>query len=105
MSQWEPASNEVPSQPPPALPGADDVASRRPGGGRGRDVRLVVTGVAVALLAWFAFVNLQTVRIRFWLTSAHAPLILVIVISGVLGALAPGVWSRVIRRRRPGGRS
>lgn len=93
MTQWD----QVPSDEQPAPPDR--------GGGRGREVRLVVTGVAVVLLGWFAFANLQTVRIRFWLTSAHAPLILVIVISGVLGALVPGVWSRVTRRRRAGGRS
>lgn len=91
MTQWDQAPNgEQPAQ---------------PDRGRGREVRLVVTGVAVVLLAWFAFANLQAVRIRFWLTTAHAPLILVIVISGVLGALVPGVWSRVARRRRPPGRS
>lgn len=68
---------------------------------RGRDVRLVATGVAVVLLGWFAVANLQSVRIRFWVTSAHAPVVVVIAISGVLGA---GVWALVARvAKRRGG--
>jgi uncharacterized integral membrane protein len=61
---------------------------------------LVVIGVAVVLLVWFALVNLQDVRIHFWLTSARSPLIVVIVISGVLGGAVTLLVSRISRRRR-----
>lgn len=93
MSQWEPVA-----------PGPGDDRPATAGRDRGRNARLIVTGIAVVLLVWFALVNFQTVRIRFWVVSDHAPLILVIVISGVLGAGVSGLWSRV-RRRRAGGRS
>lgn len=107
MNQWEPPPIGGSEQPvsPTSAPGSATEPPLRSRSGRGRDVRLVVTGVAAVLLAWFALVNLQSVRIHFWLTSAHAPLILVIVISGALGALVPGVWALVTRRRRASGRS
>ncbi|MGH8980777.1 MAG: lipopolysaccharide assembly protein LapA domain-containing protein [Acidimicrobiales bacterium] len=88
MSEWEP----VPEDDQPARPVRDC----------GRDARLVLTGISVVLLVWFALANLQGVRIRFWVTAAHAPLIVVIAISGVLGALVSGLLSRAARRRRTG---
>jgi uncharacterized integral membrane protein len=54
---------------------------------RKRDIRLVGLGVATVALLWFALGNLRSVSIEFWVTSSKAPLILVIVISGLLGAL------------------
>jgi uncharacterized integral membrane protein len=63
---------------------------------RRRDARMVTTGILAALLLWFAFANLQNVTIDFWLWSAKAPLILVIVISGLLGAFL----AMMARRRR-----
>jgi uncharacterized integral membrane protein len=62
----------------------------------------VLTGIALVLLVWFAVVNLQEVRIRFWLTTTAAPLIVVILISGVLGAAVSGLWARRRRRRTSG---
>lgn len=70
---------------------------------RKRDVRLVLTGVVAVLLVWFALINLQDVEIHFWLTSAKAPLIVVIVISGVLGAAVAVLVQRLTRRRRQAG--
>jgi len=71
------------------------------GGGKKVDrrhqVTLVVVAVAVVLLAWFALANVRDVRIDFWLVSRQAPLILVIVISGLLGA----VIAALVMRRRP----
>ena len=62
-----------------------------PGGDKGADRRrtatLVGVAVAVVLLVWFALANLRDVRIDFWVFNRQAPLILVIVISGLLGAL------------------
>ncbi len=73
------------------------------GAARGVDRRhqATVVGVAVAviLLAWFALANLRDVRIDFWVFNRQAPLILVIVISGLLGALI----TALIMRRKPRG--
>ena len=73
------------------------------GGGsdRGVDRRhqasLVGVAMAVILLAWFALANLRRVRIDFWVFNRQAPLILVIVISGLLGALI----TALVMRRKP----
>lgn len=67
---------------------------------RRRDVRVVVTGVVVVLLVWFALANLQDVHIHFWVTSTQAPLIAVIVIAVVLGVAATVLVSRFTRRRQ-----
>ncbi len=77
--------------------------SAEPGGGggegvdRGHQVRLVGVLVAVILLGWFAVANLRDVRIDFWVFHRQAPLILVILISGLLGALI----TALIMRRKP----
>ncbi len=39
------------------------------------------------LLGWFALANIGKVRIDFWVFHRQAPLIVVILISGLLGAL------------------
>jgi uncharacterized integral membrane protein len=64
---------------------------------RGHQVRLVAVAVAGILLVWFALANLRDVRIDFWVFNRQAPLILVIVISGLLGALI----AALIMRRKP----
>jgi uncharacterized integral membrane protein len=64
---------------------------------RGHQVRLVGVAVAVVLLGWFALANLRNVQIDFWVFHRQAPLILVIVISGLLGALI----TALIMRRKP----
>ncbi|MDA8317767.1 MAG: LapA family protein [Actinomycetota bacterium] len=87
--QWTPPEAHTPSKEAP---------SRR----RGRDTRLVLTGVVLALLVWFAIANFQDVTIRFWLTTTSAPLIVVIAISGVLGAAVSALWARRRRRRTSG---
>jgi uncharacterized integral membrane protein len=65
---------------------------------RRRQATLIGVGVAVVLLVWFALANLHDVGINFWVTDRHAPVILVIVISGLLGAL---ITALVMRRRKP----
>lgn len=79
----------------PALPGHPPTTSRE----RQRPARFVLTGCALVLLVWFAAANLQVVRIHFWIVTEGAPLIVVIAISGSLGAVSAGLWSRVRRRR------
>lgn len=76
-------------------------AERRAPRDRKRDVRLVLSGVAAVLLVWFALANLQDVKIHFWVRSTTSPLIVVIVISGVLGAVIALMLSRMSRRRHP----
>ena len=73
-----------------------------PGGGRQavdrrHQATLVGVGAAVVLLVWFALANLRDVRIDFWVFNRQAPLILVIVISGLLGALI----TALVMRRKP----
>ena len=63
---------------------------------RRRQGALIGVAIAVVLLAWFALANLRDVRIDFWVVNRQAPLILVIVISGLLGAL---IGALVMRRR------
>lgn len=73
--------------------GAEDEGK---GSGGRRRVTLIVVALAVVLLVWFALANLRDVRIDFWVSSRQAPLILVIVISGLLGAL---ITALAMRRR------
>ena len=68
---------------------SDAPSTRRP------DNRQILTGIAVGLLVWFAVSNWQSVTIHFWVTTARAPLILVIVLSALLG----GFVIRFARRR------
>jgi uncharacterized integral membrane protein len=71
--------------------GEEKVVDRR------RQVRLVAIAVMVILLGWFAVANVRKVQIDFWVFHRQAPLILVIVISGLLGALI----ALLIMRRKP----
>jgi uncharacterized integral membrane protein len=61
-----------------------------------RRITLIGVGIAGVLLGWFALANLRDVRIDFWFYNRQAPLILVIVISGLLGAL---IGALVMRRK------
>lgn len=79
-----------------------DTGEPRPPRDRRRDTRLVMTGVAAVLLVWFALANLTKVSITFWVATARAPLIVVIVISGALGAALVALVNRRSRRRRRG---
>jgi uncharacterized integral membrane protein len=63
---------------------------------RRRQATMVGVAVAVVLLAWFALANLRKVQIDFWVFNRQAPLILVIVISGLLGAV---ITALVMRRK------
>jgi uncharacterized integral membrane protein len=74
--------------------------SSRPARSRGRDARLVLTGICAVLLVWFALANLHEVTIRFWLVTARSSLIVVIAISVLLGASAAALLGRATRRRR-----
>jgi uncharacterized integral membrane protein len=64
---------------------------------RRRQVRLVAIAVMVIVLGWFAAANTRRVQIDFWVFHRQAPVILVILISGLLGALI----ALLIMRRKP----
>jgi len=55
--------------------------------------------VAAALFVTFAVRNLGRVKIEFWVHQSRAPLIVVIVISGLLGALITTLAHRYRSRR------
>jgi uncharacterized integral membrane protein len=80
--------------------GSDKV---EPAGGRetdrGRQAALVGVGIAAVLLVWFALGNFHDVSIKFWIYDRKAPLIIVILISGLLGALITALMMR--RRGKP----
>ncbi len=80
-----------------AHPPEPDGGGRGKGADRRQQVRLVAIAVGGILLGWFALANFGKVRIDFWVFHRQAPLILVIVISGLLGALI----TALIMRRKP----
>ena len=80
-----------PSPTPPSDPGHQ---AERKG-----NARLIATGAAAVLLVWFAVRNLGSVTIEFWVVDKKAPLIVVIVIAGLLGALTATLASRHRSRR------
>ena len=87
----------VHSDPPDALGGGGGHGGAGKAPDRRHQATLVGVAVAAILLVWFAVANLGRVRIDFWVFHRQAPLILVIVISGLLGALI----TALVMRRRP----
>ena len=63
------------------------------------NARLIAIGAAAVLLVWFAVRNLGSVTIEFWVVDKKAPLIVVILIAGLLGALIAMLASRHRSRR------
>ena len=61
---------------------------------RRHQATLIGVGAAVVLLVWFTLANLHDVKIDFWVIDRQAPLVLVILISGVLGALIGALLMR-----------
>ncbi len=91
------AKRPVHSDPPDSLGSAGGHGADGKEVDRRHRATLVGVAVAVILLVWFALANLGRVRIDFWVFHRQAPLILVIVISGLLGALI----TALIMRRKP----
>ncbi len=67
-----------------------------PAADRKAQARMIAAAVLAVLLTLFAVLNSQSVRVHFVFTTAHIPMIVVIVVCAVLG-IAVG-W--LIARRR-----
>jgi uncharacterized integral membrane protein len=63
------------------------------------NVRIVGLGVTAALLVTFAVLNRGTVTVDFWLHKSRAPVVVVILIAGLLGALITVLAQRFRSRR------
>lgn len=77
----------------------DQIDEAGPRRDRKRDVRMVVVGVVAVLFIWFAVANTQEVEVHFWVDSARAPVIVVIVIAGLLGVVVGVLLDRRRGRR------
>jgi uncharacterized integral membrane protein len=73
-----------------------DQLEHKPGRERKHDARIILITLAAVLLIWFVGANTQKVQIHFWVFSADASLITVILISAALGALI----ALLVRRAR-----
>jgi uncharacterized integral membrane protein len=62
--------------------------------------RLIVAGIAVVLVLWFAIVNWQRVTIDYIIFERESRLFFVIIGSALLGALAGALVRRARRRDR-----
>ena len=76
---------------------AEDV-SRNARARRNATARLLAGATLAALLVVFAALNSQTVRINWIVTTTSAPMIVVIVVCGLIGAAI--AWLFAWRRRR-----
>jgi hypothetical protein len=83
-----------------SLPGDPQGEHREPepSAGRRRDARLVLTGVLLALVIWFALANTQDVRIRFWIVSTKTPVVSALAIATALGVSVGLLVARRFRR-------
>jgi len=73
-------------------------SDQTPEADHGRDMRLVLSGVVAVLLAWFAIANLEDVNVHFWVVTTRAPVVAVVAISGVCGALIAFLAARFGRK-------
>jgi uncharacterized integral membrane protein len=72
--------------------------------GRGRDgrdtPRIVVAVVLVAALVAFVVDNVRSVKVGFVFTDREIPLIFVLVVTALLGAILDRLVQYAVRRRR-----
>lgn len=62
--------------------------------------RLIAAGIVGAVIAVFAVVNLDQVKVHWVFATARTPLILVIVLAFVLGMIVDRLAVRARRKRR-----
>jgi len=67
---------------------------------RSERVRAAVPALLAAILIAFAVLNLNQVKVDWIVGSGHAPLIIVIVISVLIGIVGTHLAERVGRKRR-----
>jgi uncharacterized integral membrane protein len=80
-------------------PGEPPVPYEPDGGWRSKiKPKHIATGIAIVLLVIFMLENLRKVPIRFIGPQVHAPLILALLVSAVLGALITLLIQRLRRR-------
>lgn len=79
---------------------SDEVPRPGPPPRRQPPIRLIVAGVAAALVLWFALVNTRRVKIDYIVVERESRLIFVILGSALLGALAGALLRRARRRER-----
>ncbi len=80
---------------------AADVPPRGAAPARRDRARLVAAGVVGALIAVFAIVNLDQVKVHWLVTTGQTPLILVIGVAFLLGILVDRLAVRARRKRQP----
>lgn len=86
-----------PAQIPPAKAGGEKSATRR---SRSERIKAALPLIPAALGIAFAVLNLNQVKVDWIVGSGHAPLIIVIVISVLVGIVFTHLAERVGRRRR-----
>ena len=79
---------------------SDEVPRPQPAPKNRPPVRLIVAGLAVVLVLWFAVVNWQRVTIDYIIVERESRLFFVILGSALLGALAGALLRRARRRDR-----
>jgi uncharacterized integral membrane protein len=79
---------------------AADASPRRGVAERRDRARLIAAGVIGALIAVFAIVNLDQVKVHWLITTGKTPLILVIGVAFLLGILADRLAIRARRKRQ-----
>ncbi|MBV8713144.1 MAG: hypothetical protein JOY56_15250 [Solirubrobacterales bacterium] len=77
-----------------------DVRSRRTGVERRDRARLIAAAIVGALIAVFAVVNLNGVKVHWVFATGQTPLIVVIALAFVLGILVDRLVIRARRKRR-----
>jgi len=87
------------SPPPKSVTGSKPKRERRSGRELGRSGGMIALAVLVTL---FAVLNLKEVKVDWLIGSGHAPLIVVIVISVLVGIVLAYMAERVNRKRREG---
>ncbi len=79
---------------------AADVPPRREVAERRDRARLIAAGVIGALIAVFAIVNLNQVKVHWLVTTGKTPLILVIGVAFLLGIVVDRLAIRARRKRQ-----
>jgi uncharacterized integral membrane protein len=66
-----------------------------------RDARVVAAGVLGAIIAAFALLNLDNVKVHWLVTTGQTPLIVVIAFAFILGMVVDRLVIRARKKRRP----